>query len=185
MAAQPTAAPVAPVTAAGTDAGTSCLADFEFVGRIGSGSFGTVHKVRRKGASWLELAMPCVPVLTYMTYAAADNNMYVIKQVKILVMSRKEQEAAINEVRILASLDSPYVIKYFDSFIDADSLNIVMELAEHGNLSQWLKVLDCASICCDCGYVSVSRPVATGRICLFVTAYASMCGAAAAGTDGA
>ena len=69
-----------------------------------------------------------------------DDSVYVIKQVKILAMSRKEQEAAINEVRILASLDSPYVIKYYDSFIDGDSLNIVMELAEHGNLSTFLKV---------------------------------------------
>ena len=69
-----------------------------------------------------------------------DGSVYVIKQVKILAMSRKEQEAAINEVRILASLDSPYVIKYYDSFIDGDSLNIVMELAEHGNLSTFLKV---------------------------------------------
>ena len=71
---------------------------------------------------------------------AVDGSVYVIKQVKILAMSRKEQEAAINEVRILASLDSPYVIKYYDSFIDGDSLNIVMELAEHGNLSTFLKV---------------------------------------------
>ena len=95
----------------------SSLADFEFVKKIGSGSFGTVHMVKRK----------------------VDNNAYVIKQVKILVMSRKEQETAINEVRILASLDSPHVIKYYDSFIDVDSLNIVMELADHGNLSEWLK----------------------------------------------
>lgn len=79
-------------------------------------------------------AVPAIPNPT-----AADGSIYVIKQVKILAMSRKEQEAAINEVRILASLDSPYVIKYYDSFIDGDSLNIVMELAEHGNLSQWLK----------------------------------------------
>jgi NIMA (never in mitosis gene a)-related kinase len=95
----------------------SSLADFTFVQKIGSGSFGTVHKVVRK----------------------VDNSEYVIKQVKILVMSRKEQETAINEVRILASLDSPHVIKYYDSFIDVDSLNIVMELASHGNLSDWLK----------------------------------------------
>ena len=74
-----------------------------------------------------------------------DGSVYVIKQVKILAMSRKEQEAAINEVRILASLDSPYVIKYYDSFIDGDSLNIVMELAEHGNLSTFLKVRSAAA----------------------------------------
>ena len=93
------------------------MADFTFLERIGHGSFGTVFKVKRK----------------------ADGGLYVVKQVKILTMSRKEQEAAINEVRILASLNSPYVIRYYDSFIDGDSLNIVMELAENGTLSDALK----------------------------------------------
>eukprot|EP01052_Picozoa_sp_SAG31_P043788 SAG31_NODE_7412_length_1696_cov_1.253601_1_plen_200_part_00 len=95
----------------------STLKDFEFQEKIGSGAFGTVYRVRRK----------------------VDGNVYVIKKVKILTMSRKEQESAINEVRIMASLDSPYVIKYYDSFIDGDSLNIVMELAEKGNLAVMLK----------------------------------------------
>ena len=33
-----------------------------------------------------------------------------------------------------------YVIKYYDSFIDGDSLNIVMEMAENGDLGSYLKV---------------------------------------------
>ena len=124
-------------------AAPSQLDDFTFMQRIGHGSFGTVHKVKRKGArrplSSAAAARICCCSLSA-ACRAVDGSVYVIKQVKILAMSRKEQEAAINEVRILASLDSPYVIKYYDSFIDGDSLNIVMELAEHGNLSTFLKV---------------------------------------------
>ena len=122
-------------------AAPSQLDDFTFMQRIGHGSFGTVHKVKRKGARRLpELSSLACCCSLSAACRAVDGSVYVIKQVKILAMSRKEQEAAINEVRILASLDSPYVIKYYDSFIDGDSLNIVMELAEHGNLSTFLKV---------------------------------------------
>ena len=32
---------------------------------------------------------------------------------------RTEQEEAINECRVLAKLDSQYVVKYYESFIDA------------------------------------------------------------------
>ncbi len=39
-------------------------------------------------------------------------------------LSRKEQSEAINEVQILAQLKSPYVVRYFDSFIERDSLHI-------------------------------------------------------------
>ena len=39
-------------------------------------------------------------------------------------LSNREQHEAINEVAILAKLDSPYVVKYFDSFIHKDSLFI-------------------------------------------------------------
>jgi len=51
-------------------------------------------------------------------------------------LSSKERQNALNEVRILASVDSPYVIKYFDSFYDELSgcLCIVMEYADKGDL---------------------------------------------------
>lgn len=80
--------------------------DFEQLKKLGSGSFGTVWKVRR----------------------IIDDNVYVIKIVRIAELGRHEQVAAINEVSILSHLDSPFVVKYYDSFIDTDSLNIVMEV---------------------------------------------------------
>ena len=49
-----------------------------------------------------------------------------IKNVRIAELSYKEQTEAINEVQILAQLKSPYVVRYFDSFIEKDSLHIGM-----------------------------------------------------------
>lgn len=80
----------------------SKLADFEIISRLGSGSFGTVFKVKRH----------------------VDENLYVIKNVRIVELSFKEQSEAINEVQILAQLKSPFVVRYYDSFIEKDSLHI-------------------------------------------------------------
>lgn len=77
------------------DEGRSTLSDFEVISRLGAGSFGTVYKVRR----------------------LKDSEIYVIKSVRIMELSFKEQGDAINEVTILSQLDNPYVVRYFDSFI--------------------------------------------------------------------
>eukprot|EP01036_Dinobryon_divergens_P022734 gene22734-31020_t len=95
----------------------SSLSDFEVLLKLGSGSFGTVYKVRR----------------------LADNKPYVIKNVRIIDLSRREQAEAINEVQILAQLDSVYVVKYYDSFIEKDCLFIVMEFCNRGDLQNLLK----------------------------------------------
>jgi NIMA (never in mitosis gene a)-related kinase len=80
----------------------SKLGDFEIISRLGAGSFGTVFKVRR----------------------FIDSNLYVIKNVRIVELTFKEQSEAINEVQILAQLKSPYVVRYYDSFIEDNSLHI-------------------------------------------------------------
>lgn len=95
----------------------SCLNDFEEISRIGSGAFGTVIKVRRK----------------------QDGGVYVIKSVKISELSKKEQYEAINEVDLLAKMDSLYVVKYYDSFIENGCLRIVMEFCNKGDLQKMIK----------------------------------------------
>lgn len=95
----------------------SSLQDFETVSRLGAGSFGTVFKVRRY----------------------ADEEFYVIKNVRIAELGFKEQTEAINEVQILAQLKSAYVVRYYDSFIENDSLHIVMEFCNRGDLQLLLK----------------------------------------------
>ena len=51
-------------------------------------------------------------------------------------LSDKEKENAINEVRILASIQHPNVISYKEAFFDnqSESLCIVMELVDAGDL---------------------------------------------------
>ena len=95
----------------------SSLSDFAVLGRLGSGSYGTVFKVRRK----------------------ADGGVYVAKVIRIAELPYKEQMDAIKEVQLLAEMDSPYIVRYFDSFIDKDSLHIVMEHCERGDLSRHLR----------------------------------------------
>ena len=51
-------------------------------------------------------------------------------------LSDKEKDNAINEVRILASIEHQNIISYKEAFIDSktDTLCIVMELVDNGDL---------------------------------------------------
>lgn len=57
------------------------------------------------------------------------------------MLKEKEKENALNEVRILASLNQKYVIGYKEALFDEGSncLCIVMEYAEGGDISQMIK----------------------------------------------
>ena len=68
-----------------------------------------------------------------------NNGVYVIKTVRISELTRKEQHDAINEVKILAQLESDYVVRYYDSFMDEESLHIVMEYCNRGDLQSVVK----------------------------------------------
>ena len=104
-------------------ASKSSLKDFEFLNKLGEGSYGSVFKVRRKGKGYV-----------------VDKKLYVMKQIPLRQMDRRGQQEALNEVNILASLDNPYIVKYYDSFIENKVLNIVMEFCDKGDLSKMLKV---------------------------------------------
>lgn len=56
-------------------------------------------------------------------------------------LTAKAREAAVNEVRILASLEHPNIIQYKEAFIEKDTKNlcIVMEYADGGDLHQVVK----------------------------------------------
>lgn len=111
---------------------SSKLKDFETLQEIGKGSYGVVHKVRRKGTS-----------KSYHSYRkTADSKIFVIKQINIHGMSKQEQQEALNECKILASFDHPYIIRYYDSIISTKDfkLHIIMEFAANGSLHQKLQV---------------------------------------------
>ena len=89
---------------------------FEIISKLGEGSYSTVLKVKR----------------------IKDNNIYALKKVKLLKLKEKEKTNALNEVRILASIKSNYVISYKEAFFDEKEscLGIVMEFADNGDLYQ-------------------------------------------------
>ena len=59
-----------------------------------------------------------------------------MKKVKITQLDKEDKRAALNEIRILASVDHKNVIQYKEAFFDESSghLCIVMELADSGDL---------------------------------------------------
>eukprot|EP00199_Chlamydomonas_sp_CCMP681_P000941 CAMPEP_0119104632 /NCGR_PEP_ID=MMETSP1180-20130426/2800_1 /TAXON_ID=3052 ORGANISM="Chlamydomonas cf sp, Strain CCMP681" /NCGR_SAMPLE_ID=MMETSP1180 /ASSEMBLY_ACC=CAM_ASM_000741 /LENGTH=504 /DNA_ID=CAMNT_0007089451 /DNA_START=36 /DNA_END=1546 /DNA_ORIENTATION=+ len=91
--------------------------DFNIKEKIGSGSYGVVFKVVRK----------------------VDRMTYAMKEIDLQGMSRKEQEECIRETRVLSSLDSDYIIKYYDSFLERGKLYIITEYASNGNLHDYIK----------------------------------------------
>lgn len=136
----------------------SSLADFEILGRLGKGNFGTVYQVKR-----LE-----------------DGQVYCMKQMDLNDMTPTEQGDAVREVHIMASaaaartsgarrqswqlhwpphasmspirvcvcvawrgvalaclqaaLEHEHVVRYYDSFIERGVLCIVMEYCNRGDL---------------------------------------------------
>lgn len=111
----------------------SSSADFEILASLGKGSFGTVYKVKRK----------------------EDKSIYVLKQINISQLNSKSRTAALNEVKILSSLENPHVVKYYDSFIEKNVLNIIMEFCEGGDLSKFIKS-------------QAGRPIAESKIWKFL-----------------
>nr|CCC91469.1 putative protein kinase [Trypanosoma congolense IL3000] len=70
-----------------------------------------------------------------------DGKLYVIKQVDLTKMNRKERQQSLNEAHVLKSLQHPNIINYVDSFLANRSnyVCIVMEYADGGDLSSRIK----------------------------------------------
>ena len=66
----------------------------------------------------------------------SDGVIYAMKKVKLGKLSAKEKENALNEVRILASINHPNVIGYKEAFFQdqTNTLCVVMECADGGDL---------------------------------------------------
>jgi NIMA (never in mitosis gene a)-related kinase len=66
----------------------------------------------------------------------SDRAIYAMKKVKMQKLSSKEKENALNEVRILASINHQNVIGYKEAFFEdaTNTLCVVMEHADGGDL---------------------------------------------------
>jgi NIMA (never in mitosis gene a)-related kinase len=94
------------------------IRDYVLKEKLGTGSYGVVYKVLKKG----------------------DKQHYVLKQISLFNMNKAQIDEVKNESKILASLNSGFIVKYFDSFIESNNLNIVMEYCDGGDLSNFLNI---------------------------------------------
>jgi len=60
----------------------------------------------------------------------SDRKLVIIKQIPMEQMTADERQAALNEVMVLAMLDHPNIIRYYENFLEDTALMIVMEYAE-------------------------------------------------------
>ena len=86
------------------------MKDFMILSKIGEGAYSDVYKVKR----------------------ISDSKIYALKKVKMGDLSIKEKENALNEVRILASINHETIIGYKEAFIEEETqcLCIVMDFAD-------------------------------------------------------
>ena len=92
------------------------IGNYIILSKLGTGSYGVVYKVK----------------------SINKNNIYVIKQIPFDNLSSKQIYEVKQEAKILSSINSIYVVKYYDSFEENKTLNIVMEYCDGGDLSGFL-----------------------------------------------
>lgn len=91
---------------------TMKTSDFKVVRLLGKGTYGAVYKVIKR----------------------SDNEEYAMKEVSIKDLKKREQEDAVNEIRVLASIKHRNILRYCDAFLEKKNLYIVTEYAKAGDL---------------------------------------------------
>ncbi|KAH7819844.1 putative NEK kinase [Monocercomonoides exilis] len=84
--------------------------DYELGPLIGKGAFSQVYKLIRR----------------------SDGKEFAVKQIDLYKSDGQE-------IAFLQNFDSPFIVKYVESFKDAHCLYIIMEFCEHGNLREFIQ----------------------------------------------
>eukprot|EP00094_Tigriopus_californicus_P004958 TCALIF_04774-PA protein Name:"Similar to nek8 Serine/threonine-protein kinase Nek8 (Danio rerio)" AED:0.11 eAED:0.12 QI:30/0.66/0.28/0.85/0.83/0.71/7/0/1060 len=99
-----------------TKDGERKLENYEKLRIVGKGAFGHAVLYRRK----------------------TDGLLVIIKEINMLDLAASDRQMALNEVKVLATMDHPSIIAYHDSFEKDGVLMIEMEFADGGNLADFL-----------------------------------------------
>lgn len=95
------------------------LTNYRIFECLGQGSNGRVYRAERIADS-----LPCV-----------------VKSIPIGTVQLQEKQAILREAQIMRQLDHPNIVTHYDSFVEDDTLHIVMELMNRGDLSQKIERL--------------------------------------------
>lgn len=90
---------------------------YRMIKSVGKGSFGEAVLVRSK----------------------SDGKRYIAKAIESAAMSAKEKRDVQNEIKILAAVNHPNIVRYHEHFEDGTIIFIVMEYADGGDLSGRIK----------------------------------------------
>lgn len=93
--------------------GFSSIGQYQIITLIGQGSYAKIYKVSKENS----------------------NKVLVLKQMQI-TQDDDSLEQFQTEVKILSTINSPYIIKYYDNFESPSSYNIITEYCENGDLGQ-------------------------------------------------
>ena len=80
---------------------------------LGSGTYGKVYKAKRE----------------------SDGQSYAVKVVDISALNHREIQDSVNEIRIMASFTSPFIVRFYEAFCDNKHLYIITEYARLGDLA--------------------------------------------------
>lgn len=93
------------------------LEDFEILQTLGKGGYGIVSKVKSK----------------------INHKLYAMKMINLsLVKDPREIQLSLNEIKIIQSLNSPHIIKYYTSFQIEKRLYIIMEFMNNGDMKGYI-----------------------------------------------
>ena len=93
------------------------IREYQILEKIGKGTFGIVYKVKKYN----------------------DPFLYVIKQIPLNELTEEQIKQVNTEAKLLSLINSNFVVKYFESFIEKYELFIVMEYCDNGDLYHFLQ----------------------------------------------
>ena len=90
--------------------------NYKIIENLGQGSFGSIYKVLNIN----------------------NNYIYVIKRILLKGTNKEQLKVIQNEAEILSSINNEHIVKYYDSFLDNESFNIVMEYCDGLDLRKYI-----------------------------------------------